>query len=346
MRITTENYEEFVLDYLEGTLNPEIRKELEDFFRENPRLAPAPGEFANLSLQSDEQKLAGKELLYKSLFDYPEKLEETAVALAEGDLTAEEAAQFRNWLGNHAEANKTVEQFARLKLQPDSGIFFPDKAKLKRKSRMLPVWWSVAAAAVLVLGVFLFSPHNHQSVQQVTSPQVAEIEEPVSIPRHEKATKSPDIKIVAEKPKESSAKTKMVKAVKLNPVAATIKPRGKLLIIKRIPLDIPAPMKARVIRFDTRPEKVVMVIEDDTPKQTLAETEPVVDILDKKLEKAYRSDDRELLSPDNIALGGLQLIARAGGRHLVGERGSDGEIKSIAFHSRLISFSLPVNKNR
>ena len=54
MKITTENYEEFVLDYLEGTLDPETRKELEGFFAKHPRLAPDEEGISSLTLQPQE----------------------------------------------------------------------------------------------------------------------------------------------------------------------------------------------------------------------------------------------------------------------------------------------------
>ncbi|GET27156.1 hypothetical protein [Prolixibacter sp. NT017] len=348
MKITTENYEEFVLDYLEGNLDPETRKELEAFFAENPRLAPDEDGISSLRLQPEELSMKGKESLHKSLFDTPEGLKNEAIALSEGDLSKEESAAFQTWLKSHPEAEETVNEFGRLKLQPDSAIVFPGKAKLKRKTRVLPIWWSVAAAAVLVLGIFLFYPEKDAPVQQQMTPQVAETSVPdtpvESVPDKEKVKasdkpgRSPEEKIVREKPVQVAeilpAKAKPIPQKKEHPEPV------------RIAMNIPEPMKAKVIRFDVQPEKVVMVLDYQDTEKALADEVPVEDLLDRRLARSLHSDDRELLSPDNIALGGLQLIARASGDRLVGKRDNDGEIKAISFHSRLLSFSLPVNKNR
>jgi len=348
MKITTENYEEFVLDYLEGDLDPETRKELEAFFREHPRLAPGEDEISSLRLQPEELSMRGKNSLHKSVFDTPEGLENAAIALSESDLSKEEIAAFQTWLKSHPEAEETVNEFGRLKLQPDSLIVFPGKAKLKRKTRVLPIWWSVAAAAVLAMGIFLFYPEKEASVQQQITPQVVETLVPdtpaESVPDKgkvetaEKPGPSPKEKIVREKP---------VQVAEILPAKAKVIPqKEEHPETVRIAMNIPEPMKAKVIRFDVQPEKVVMVLDYQGTKKALADEVPVEDLLDRKLQRSLHSDDRELLSPDNIALGGLQLIARASGDRLVGKRDNDGEIKSISFHSRLLSFSLPVNKNR
>ena len=350
MRITTENYEEFVLDYLEGNLDPETRKELEAFFAEYPRLSPDEEGLSGFRLQPEALPMTGKEALHKSLYDTTEGLEEAAIALSEGDLSKEEAAGFQQWLENHAEAEEMVNQFSSLKLQPNTQIVFPDKANLKRKSRVLPIWWSVAAAAVLALGIFLFYPEKDGTVQQLSNPEVAEAPvsavqpEVVSGKKENERGKGEDNEI--KLPKENVVTERPVRVAEVRQVKAKTEQKETQIVPERVAMNIPDPMIARVIRFDTRPEKVVMVIDYETPQKTLAEEVPVVDLLDKKLANSLHSGDRELLSPDNIALGGLQLIARASGDRLVGKRGNDGEIKSISFHSRLISFSLPVNKNR
>ncbi|GET32701.1 hypothetical protein PbJCM13498_15640 [Prolixibacter bellariivorans] len=350
MKITTENYEEFVLDYLEGELDPETRKMLEAFFREHPRLAPDEEGISSLRLQPEELSMKGKNSLHKSVFDTPEGLEEAAIALSEGDLSNEEVAAFQTWLENHAEAEETVSQFARLKLQPDASIVFPNKAKLKRKTRVLPIWWSVAAAAVLTLGMFLFYPEKDGTVQQSPNPKVAEApvtdSEREAVPGKEKEGVKDESKL-ATPPQKKIVREKPLRVAEILPAKAKAIPQKEAQPeLERIAMNIPEPMKAKVIRFDVQPEKVVMVLDYEAPGNALADEIPVVDLLDRKLENSLHSEDRELLSSDNIALGGLQLIARASGDRLVGKRGNDGEIKSISFHSRLISFSLPVNKNR
>jgi hypothetical protein len=348
MKITTENYEEFVLDYLERELDPETRKELESFFREHPRLAPDEEGISSLRLQPEELPMRGKKSLHKSVFDTPEGLEDAAIALSEGDLSNEEVAAFQTWLENHAEAEETVSQFVRLKLQPDASIVFPNKAKLKRKTRVLPIWWSIAAAAVLALGIFLFYPEKDGTVQQLPNPKVAEapVTKPAAVSGKEEEGVKDENKL-APPPQEKIVREKPVRVAEILPAKAkAILKKEVQPEPERVALNIPEPMKAKVIRFDVQPEKVVMVLDYQAPENALADEIPVVDLLDRKLENSLHSEDRELLSSDNIALGGLQLIARASGDRLVGKRGNDGEIKSISFHSRLISFSLPVNKNR
>ena len=56
------------------------------------------------------------------------------------------------------------------------------------------------------------------------------------------------------------------------------------------------------------------------------------------------SDDRELLSMDHLGLSGLQLIARMSGKRLTARKGDDGAVQSVSFNSRLLAFSIPVNR--
>ena len=59
--ITKNNYEAFLLDYVEGNLSPEHTAELMLFFENNPELKEDLDDFALLTLDVPETQLKNKE---------------------------------------------------------------------------------------------------------------------------------------------------------------------------------------------------------------------------------------------------------------------------------------------
>ena len=54
MNITRSNYEEFVLDYLEGTLSEELRLAMQQFLQQNADLKQELSEFSAIIINPDE----------------------------------------------------------------------------------------------------------------------------------------------------------------------------------------------------------------------------------------------------------------------------------------------------
>ena len=79
--------------------------------------------------------------------------------------------------------------------------------------------------------------------------------------------------------------------------------------------------------------------------QLLAEKNiPVAELLGPQLEAIRKSSDNELLSTDHLALSGLQLLAKISGPRLTAKQSNEGEVKSVSFSSKLLAFSIPVNR--
>ena len=84
---------------------------------------------------------------------------------------------------------------------------------------------------------------------------------------------------------------------------------------------------------------------DETPSQLLAEKSvPVTELLEPQLDAIRKSSDNELLSTDHLALSGLQLLAKISGPRLTAKQSNEGEVKSVSFSSKLLAFSIPVNR--
>ncbi len=347
MRITRSNYESYFLDFLEGNPDPSIMDEFQVFLKENPDLASEleTGDFIMLR-SGDDIHFEAKEKLKKSVSDLETAFQEQAVAYYEGDLSLSEQKDFEAHLSENSVIATEAQQFGKLKLEADQSIVYANKEQLKKRIVLIPLWMKVASvAAMLLLAYLLFQPNIGKQSGSVqlsgnfeskthgnnVSPDVN-----LKIEDQEKEKTNP-----AVTPKPIPAKV----PVRLKQTPANQKPEKKVVPVPqlRTPVTMPTLLKPRGISFG-QPDDVelaVMTLKDpalDSKDMELAE------LLKVQLAAMRSSDDRELLSTDHLGLSGLQLVARLTGKRLTARKGNDGAIHSVSYNSRLLAFSIPVNR--
>jgi len=158
--ITKNNYEAFLLDYVEGNLSPEHTAELMLFFENNPELKEDLEEFDLLTLDVPETNLKNKEVL---------KIDENritaltfddyAIAEIEGLNSNEKSEEFAVFLKGNPIYQKEFEVYQKTKLVA-STIVFDDKPALKREQKVIPLYWWVTSAAAVILALFLLNGIN------------------------------------------------------------------------------------------------------------------------------------------------------------------------------------------
>ncbi len=345
--ITRSNYESYFLDFLEGNLDPSVMDELQAFLKANPDLATEleMGDIPTL-LANEDIRFDAKEALRKSVSDSAIQFQQQAVAYYEGDLSLTERMDFEASLSENSANAAEAEQFGKLKLEADPNIVFRNKAQLKKRTVVFPLWTKVAsAAAILLLAYLLFEPQNRmlpesaQLADNSKNATSANIAAPaVKIEREEQ-----------EKEKTAPATTpKQVPATapgKQKPKQAESKTDKKVVPVPqlRIPTITPSMLKPRGISIG-QPDDVelaVMTLRDTS--QSSKEFE-LSELLKAQLAEMRKSDDRDFLSTDHLGLSGLQLVARLTGKRLTARKGEDGTVHSVSFNSRLLAFSIPVNR--
>ncbi|WP_320020241.1 hypothetical protein [Labilibaculum manganireducens] len=152
--ITRYNYEEFFLDYLEGTLSSLQRVALEDFLTKNPDL--------KLELEEMECPVFNKDSVkidLKSLKEIPfrESFDEFCIARLEGDLSVENEIAFDTFLEKNKSFQKENQIYQKTILHADNSLVFVDKEKLKRSSRKVVYWLYSSRVGVAASIVLLFS---------------------------------------------------------------------------------------------------------------------------------------------------------------------------------------------
>ncbi|WP_461641216.1 hypothetical protein [Labilibaculum euxinus] len=152
--ITRYNYEEFFLDYLEGTLSSLQIVALEDFLTKNPDL--------KLELEEMECPVFTKDCVkidLKSLKEIPfrESFDDFCIARLEGDLSVENEIVFDTFLEKNKSFHNENQIYQKTILHADNSLVFTDKEKLKRSSRKVVYWRYSSRVGVAASIVLLFS---------------------------------------------------------------------------------------------------------------------------------------------------------------------------------------------
>lgn len=184
--INRQNYEVYLIDYLEGTLSPALQAEVEAFLQRNPDIEQ---ELEGLgSMRLDAPAVAYEHQAELRMVNHPEvgdmpELDYLCIAQLEGDLTPTEAERLRQLEQSQpAAVAASMQAMARTKLVAEPCVY-AHKGQLKRRAvgvsvrQMWPMVASVAAAAVLV-GVFVLG-EGDSPVQPVAQPtEIAKADTP------------------------------------------------------------------------------------------------------------------------------------------------------------------------
>lgn len=347
MKITRSNYESYFLDFLEGNLDPSLLDEFQLFLKVNPDLAAEleMGDIITL-LTNQDIRFEAKEELKKSVSYQEMEFQERAVAYYEGDLSVSEQKEFEASLSENSAEATEVQQFGKLKLVADPAIVYDNKAQLKKSIVLIPLWMKVASvAAMLLLAFLLFQPNDR------TLPESAQMAEN-SKNKNAKNIVAPEVKVNVEE--QEKEKTTPVVTPKPNPAKVSVKqktntvepkPEKKVTPVPRIPVPETAPslLKPRVIFFG-QPDDVELAVMTLKDPSLVSKDMELAELLKVRLAEMRNSDDRELLSTDHLGLSGLQLFAKMTGKRLTAHKGDDGTVQSVSYNSRLLAFSIPVNR--
>jgi len=158
MNINRHNYEEYFILYLDNELSSEQRRSVEEFTQLHPDLQEELELLQQTKFTPDEQVIFSQkeELLFSGddSFITISNYEEWLVAYIDNELAPTQRIAVETFAGQHITVQKELELLQQTKLQPEA-ILFPDKESLYRKDEKVRpiVWWRIAAAAVLFIGI-------------------------------------------------------------------------------------------------------------------------------------------------------------------------------------------------
>jgi len=347
MKITRSNYESYFLDFLEGNLDPSLTEKFQLFLKENPDLASELNLEDIITLKTNQDiRFEAKEELKKPVSDQEITFQERAIAYYEGDLSMIEQKNFEASLSENSADSTESQQFGKLKLEADKTIFYKNKDQLKKRGILIPLWIKViAVAAILLLAYLLFPPLD------ITQPENGKLADNFKS-KNPKNIVLPDVK--GKELQQEAVKTAPVVTPKTIPTVVPAKQKltpadqktGKKVVPAnqlRIPATAPSLLQPRGIYFG-QPEDVELAIMTQKDPLLISRELELSELLKVQLAAMGRSGDREFLSTEHLGLSGLHLVARLSGKRLTARKDDDGIVKSVSYNSRLLAFSIPVNR--
>lgn len=148
--INLNNYEAYLLDYVEQNLSPDMVAELMLFLEQNPEVKAELEAFENVSLNTDGIMFHQKENLKKIA------IEDLMIAELEGLNTPQETEALNQEIKENKNYSTLFACYQKTILVPEQ-IVFADKTALKQKeTKVIPLhYWYSSVAAVLVVALTL-----------------------------------------------------------------------------------------------------------------------------------------------------------------------------------------------
>ena len=344
MKITRDNYESFFIDYMDGNLPESLIDQFLDFLNQNPDLKEELHLFEEVKLPQEFVVFQEKKQLHKSLADENSRLENTVVAYMEGDLDANDNKAFEAYLANNPELKKEYGLFAKTRLIPDSKIIFSKKRKLYRKSgTTILMNWVARAAAVLVFvwGINSVIQTLNAPDSQKTKTELAHVTPKVS-------PTSSAIKPESENQIQETANPAKSKPGKVN----TIQKKTKIKPEETRPVDSPATTRDLttlaqidpiIPKLEQEPTETQLAFSRSINVMRINESKNVMSVEEFLASRVQKVGKEGLFSAQRIARLGLNLASEISGER-IGYEVKNGKITSVDFESKLMAFSIPLEK--
>lgn len=165
MEINIDNYEVFIIDYLDSKLGPLETAQLLLFLENHPGLKDEFEDLKTINITPTSKEAFGfneslkqpadKDAVNLSILNYTHYF----IAATEGDLSETGYNLLNQFLQKHPELKSEYKLFESCKLKPETKVHFPEPEKLKIKSK--PVFMryylsiGIAASLLLIVTVFL-----------------------------------------------------------------------------------------------------------------------------------------------------------------------------------------------
>lgn len=338
MKPDRTNYEIWLIDYLDGTLDNERERELFLFLDENPDIREELSDMMSYKIAPSFGKFINKNLLKKSAEDLSElQFEMMCVAASENDLSEDQRSEFDEIISGNPEKRKTYEQIKRIKLTAPAAVF-SYKSRLKKLSMPQKIFrYSVisisAAAAILILVTILRKPvpalpDNRLLVYAGDTTRI----ESVKIEKTESLQEVVygDIQTVL-----SSGVTDSVSS----PAS------GRSIEISKIDYRSYVSLNTKEISQSLVAVNLI-IVPDIEEEEKPGLNESIARFFREKILKS-ETKEKGSLKGYEIADAGITGLNRLFGWEMSLEKNTDekGEVNSVYFNSRLLKFNAPVKKN-
>lgn len=173
--ITKTNYEIYLVDYIDGTLDEPQKEAVEAFLAKHPSIAEEFGIYQTYErLDAEHISYKNTDTLFKHRFECEDQLEEQIVAACEDDLDNEALEELMFFIENNSKGEALYKVHKQIKYTPDFDVVFPDQSKLIQKKRRAFALWqpllaaaSIAAAIIIIFKTDQSIPPNYASLKPI-----------------------------------------------------------------------------------------------------------------------------------------------------------------------------------
>ncbi|RLD63866.1 MAG: hypothetical protein DRJ01_02590 [Bacteroidetes bacterium] len=344
--ISTDKFNEYCIDKLEGKFSPNQEKFFKDYLKTHPDSRGDYELYKKTILQPDLSIVfENKQKLKKIDFDLD--FEKVSIACLENDLSKGEKSRFELFIKQNREKQKEYEQFKKTILVQDKSVVFEDKISLKKHfasktDKIKKIFSYVSAAAAVILFFFGFSYYqNLLNTEKVAMSKIDSLKTPVffSNPADFLNSKANQKKYFYAKNYGSKQYKKMIRE------QAEIKKRKERESIK--PIE-----SLQNIRFANNYDKSIVAkpksykIIKTYPKKYNTISDAVVQKISEEVIKPENTSGS--ISMWDIAKAGIRAINNLTGCKIELEKqvSINGKKETLALNARNFNFSTKIKKNK
>ncbi|MGB4328131.1 MAG: hypothetical protein WBJ36_04545 [Tenuifilum sp.] len=340
MTINRNNYEHFIIDYIDGKLSPELTDELMVFLNQNPDIALEVDGLAEIKLNPTPVKAPmAKESLKRSTSLTESGITEAdylCIAELENDLTAHESLQLNELKKNHPDIARLSTLYSRTKLIANPAEIFPRKASLKH-ARITPTlsriaYATVSIAAVLLIGIYI----NSLLISRMDSNTMVAVQSPTTTPEQEnnkpaetiELTKPIDNTVQETRRKPNLQYSKPATTVRVAQVAQITETTNRVSDEEIEPIATIEPQVTQTPQQEAQPNISINKSNSLTTQGSISA-------------KQVQPQTKELTLGD-IALKGVQKLAQSVGINVDVKQTEGNQAKKIVVESRLLAVSATI----
>jgi len=366
MNISRNNYEEFFIDYIDGSLNSLQITELMKFLSKNADLKFELDNFENFAFKPEPILYSEKENLKKrpqekNFAINNNELDNYCIAKMEGDLTAENEADFDNFLIKNPDKQKTFDLYKKTIIQPDLNIKFENKSLLKKLSlaqkrkRVLYSTISIAASIAIFLTIYFNLPEtNTQNNLNNANNEIVNNESDVENSSNKNIAVVPDNQNITQKNTNNSIinssnnrNNQIIKKIEAKAIQISNN-LNSIQISKNKELPI-LNIKAKEINLQNSNNIYAGLVIQNTETEFI---EGQYLTSTQKLAKKIKTDilkidgtKRKPLTIWSLADAGINGLNKISGGNMKLERNfdKDGKLTAIAFNSKFLEFSTSIS---
>lgn len=353
MKINRCNYEVFLVDYLDGTLDSSLEGELIAFLEKNPEIKNQFDGLEDVVLVNDTISYPNKAVLKKKSFlrnGIENESEYLYIASLEGEISDEEKAQLDAIINENRTRNFDLLLYQKTIIHPSNSIVFPNKTGLKRAS-IISIRYStlkrsirIAASIGLLLSIYTIGRilvNTNHPPELKKSDVAASVNHSLINPKKELQQINQSLYAKSHDfiPNKKTSKA-LIESIKLVTNFNDQTTRKK------------EPIPAKLLSIDSKKIVIEQTIQDEDviglivsySRQTIFPAIEEKGYADNSMNK---SRIREI-GFFEILQYGVQSFGKLMGKdiHLNAKKDKNGSIEKVNFESDLIAFSTPIRKKQ